>query len=541
MKNQIPLIAIAVFAITILLSQAFYIQPAIAQLTFTTTTISYTGNVSDQSNCHYIDSEESWCSSTSGVKIINPTSQAIVQTLFSGIEVQDLDCTTTYCYSWHGGGTVTGNLTKWTISTRTVNNSTTFTISGGANIGRQIDALNAQGAENILVGASSGCNTGSTSTKGLCIMNGDGNLLQTARFISSGDTGAAAVLFNVKWSETLATVGEPTLNNALIAFQDGAGTRTIKIINLSDPDTTFATTQTCSTTFSTLGATEMFQIFVYNENYYIPNDAGATGAYGEVPIDSTTCTVTNRYPTTWDVPVALITDGEFFYTASYDGATSKSAFQVYNSSSVALATYNITNTSAPALPVKNGWYHSTEGEVQILGNNRLIVFVTQDVPSGGGGGTGGGAIDCNLPENENILICRLGGDGTLGSAGAFVIGNTTQGTGILGIGCSIGLVDCTSDSNPQTNGLGILIFIASIFVIVGMFYRSLGASATFQLPVFIWVMIIVALSAFFTITEIIDPVFLILSIVAVIALAAPKVIGVIQNRGGGFGGGGSTE
>ena len=148
-----------------------------------------------------------------------------------------------------------------------------------------------------------------------------------------------------------------------------------------------------------------------------------------------------------------------------------------------------------------------------------------------------GGINCNLPENANILICRLGGDGTLGSAGAFVIGNVSAGTGFLGIGCSIGLVDCTEDQDPRSNGLGLLIFIASIFVIVGIFYRSLGAGATFQLPVFIWVIIIVALSAFFTITNIIDPIFLILSVIAVIALAVPKVIGMIQSRG--FGGGSS--
>lgn len=147
-------------------------------------------------------------------------------------------------------------------------------------------------------------------------------------------------------------------------------------------------------------------------------------------------------------------------------------------------------------------------------------------------------LDCSLPENANILICRLGGDGTLGSAGAFVIGDIENGTGVLGIGCSLGLVDCSTDSNPQTNGLGLLIFIASIFVIVGMFFATIGAGNTFHMPIFIWVVIIIALSAFFTITGLIDPVFLILSIIAIIALGAPKVISAV--RGSTFGGG-STE
>lgn len=150
-----------------------------------------------------------------------------------------------------------------------------------------------------------------------------------------------------------------------------------------------------------------------------------------------------------------------------------------------------------------------------------------------------GGIDCSLAENENILICRLGGDGTLGSAGAFVVGNTTEGTGILGIGCSIGLVDCVSDPNPQTNGLGLLIFIASVFVVVGMFFKSMGAQATFQMPMYIWIVLLLGLSAFFTITGLIDPVFLILTVVGLIALGAPKIAGMI--KGGSTFGSGSTE
>lgn len=146
---------------------------------------------------------------------------------------------------------------------------------------------------------------------------------------------------------------------------------------------------------------------------------------------------------------------------------------------------------------------------------------------------------CDDPANANILICRMGGDGTLGSAGAFVIGDVQEGTGVLGIGCSTGVVDCVADSNPQTNGLGLLIFIASIFVIVGMFFRSLGASETMKIPTFVWVIIIIALSAFFTITQLIDPVFLILSVIALIALASPKIVGMI--KGGASFGSGSTE
>lgn len=139
---------------------------------------------------------------------------------------------------------------------------------------------------------------------------------------------------------------------------------------------------------------------------------------------------------------------------------------------------------------------------------------------------------CDNPDNAMLLKCRLGENDGLGGVGQSV------GNGIMTLGCNVIFVDCT-DEDPQTNGIGLLAFIASIFVIIGMFYYTIGKDA-FHMPIFIYIIIIVALSAFFTLTGIIDPVFLVLSIVAIIALAVPKVIGIIQNRGGGFSGG-STE
>src|SRR6185503_3634657 len=124
MKTQIPLIALAVFSIAILLT--YDSQEALAQLTFTVTNITYTGNTSNQSSCEYVDSAEVWCSSTSGIKIINPTSRSISSTLYSGITIQDIECSSTYCYSWHNGDTATANLTQWVVDTHDVQNSTTF-------------------------------------------------------------------------------------------------------------------------------------------------------------------------------------------------------------------------------------------------------------------------------------------------------------------------------------------------------------------------------------------------------------------------------
>jgi hypothetical protein len=263
------------------------------------------------------------------------------------------------------------------------------------------------------------------------------------------------------------------------------------------------------------------------------------------------------------VPVAVTgsTYGAYIAGLAFDTTATPDLFYVYDNAEQTtprlrqFSLDTVTTISAEDFDTINGntisgWTSGANAPSQSLAidNNSHVIAITGDTsavrilyltnfvepvtpPSQG--------VDCTLPENANILICRLGGDGTLGSAGAFVIGNTTDGTGILGIGCSIGLVDCTVDDNPQTNGLGLLIFVASIFIVVGMFVRSLGAEETVRTPTFVWVIIIMALSAFFTITGIIDPVFLILSVVALIALGAPKLVGMI--KGGTTFGQGSTE
>jgi len=138
---------------------------------------------------------------------------------------------------------------------------------------------------------------------------------------------------------------------------------------------------------------------------------------------------------------------------------------------------------------------------------------------------------CDNPANANLLRCRLAGGQDITGIGGVV------GDGFLDLGCNVIFADCSDDTNPATNGIGLLAFIASIFVIVGMFYFLMGRDA-FQMHIFIWIVIIIALSAFFTISGLIDPVFLVLTIVAIIALAVPKLIGVV--RGGSTFGGGSS-
>lgn len=242
----------------------------------------------------------------------------------------------------------------------------------------------------------------------------------------------------------------------------------------------------------------------------------------DLSIDGTSFSITN--------PQYVFQRGDSVYVSRDDASTvtaiSKNnwadAFTLFSSlahNDVAFFKGNSTRFNMVAPTTNDNIFYAVDG---VLDSDE------EDTPSGT-------TEFCNDPANVDKLICALGGNGTLGSAGAFVIGNTTEGTGILGLGCNMGIVDCSADSNPQTNGLGYLIFIGAIFVVVGMYYRSLGAEATFKIPLFMWVLILLSLSAFFTITGLIDPTFLILSVIAIIALGVPKIVNRIHPSGMGSG------
>lgn len=164
---------------------------------------------------------------------------------------------------------------------------------------------------------------------------------------------------------------------------------------------------------------------------------------------------------------------------------------------------------------------------------RSIENPNPEPPSGGGGGGGGGGtggVDCTLAENAQKLICRLADNpsdctGALGCGGDFLIGNTTGDIGITPIICNTGIIDCVTNPDMKTNGTGYLITIVAIAIVVGIFWVAsrgdLGA-----IPMFIWFIAVLGIVGFSTVANIIDATFLILAVVAMIALATVKLRGL---------------
>lgn len=462
----------------------------------------------------YVTGVDRYVSINAGnVRVVNPVTYQVQTSYTLSIASDEIACSSTVCYSVANGGS---NNVQWIlgynpISGATVSNATfDFSASGGA-----------YSAVNDMVGGSNSI------------------------VIASGRVYAYAICDNGNY---VMVVASGSSQSGLIGDCSGTHFGTGTSLGMIAFDNKIAVTTDSA-------STNGFQIWLQTGGRVCQGASFTAGTAGHLAYSEETNKIYRTTASSQRVDIMNVntcTDEGDITSANSGLSTILRGIQVnddrgeiYIQSTTTVAVMNLTSPSSLLYSFATGGDTSTPRDktavsieyqqyATVYDTTMRIVQLDEVTPEPS---TSGG-IDCNLPANFNILICRLGGDGTLGSAGAFVVGNISQGTGILGLGCSVGIVDCTEDDNPQTNGLGLLIFIASIFVIVGMFYRSLGAKATFQLPVFIWVVIIIALSAFFTITQLIDPIFLILSVIAVVALAVPKIMNKISPSGFGSG---STE
>lgn len=549
MRTQIPIIVIAVFFISILLSQ---IGIVFAQV-FTVVTgmqeriraISYQASsdsfwVLSEGNgftwLHQIDR-----STRSNIFSYNHTDT--FDDLGAGV-TKDIWCGQTSCYITTDSGLLVGITTEDISPNIFKGINVTGTYAHANSLGHitgRDQVSGGFGSVTLWIDTFTGTN------RNVIIVDGISFTL-TGTLPAYGTTGVNERVHDIRWSE-VAGITDNDLITSTGFITDTAAQNSIVVYNLA----TLAikcNVATPSQNNPIPVAPNYYGAGDSNNKFYVGSIDGIVYVYNE-----NTCGVVQTFSTglTGDLRFLDYDSGRLF--VQENGANAFIKQFAVNSTGFILST-NTTYSPLPSVAqdtfdsvdttMSNARFWLLAGNGQLwfpyTGNDEKVgILIYEAIPEGGGGTIGG--TDCDLPENQFILICRLGQDGAeVGSAGAFVIGNVSQGTGILGIGCTMGLVDCIADPDPQTNGLGLLIFIASIFVIVGMFYASLGGQNTWALfhgsPI-ILVLIIIALSAFFTITEIIDPIFLILSIVAIIALAAPKIIGLIQNRG--FGGGGSTE
>jgi hypothetical protein len=494
-KSSIPIIAIAVFMCVILLAQN-NLEKAFALTTWNTALLT------DPTSLVYSSSFQRWIVIHTGgvIDTINPATHArttiTLPTSITRIYQPSIGCPANYCVVVQDGtGSSDRVLTINPITGAIITNTTTG-ISGLSTV---------QNGNTVMPNG---------YYIGVCTV-GTARVARSIDGIQYGVCGGSTM-----GAQNILNSASGTTKTAFI--NDGASAVQVW-------DNT-ALTLTCSVAVS---AGTGGEVVYYSSNFYVVISTTTINKYAESNCAAGTG-ITGTSLTTQFQGLRYNTGRDEFYVLS----TTTLAVMNLSSSNISTLLYTVdlgsSNSGKQTMDVNTAGEQvarsSTTGSGFVYGVN------LNDNNNGLAGETGNDF--CDQPENANILICVNGGDGTLGSAGAFIIGNTTNGTGVLGIGCSLGFVDCVSDPDPQTNGLGLLIFLASLLLIVGFFYATMGYGA-FSIHPFIWVLIIIVDAAFFTLTGIIDPVFLILAIIAIIALAAPRLKDVIS-RGTSFGSG-STE
>ena len=146
-------------------------------------------------------------------------------------------------------------------------------------------------------------------------------------------------------------------------------------------------------------------------------------------------------------------------------------------------------------------------------------------------------VDCNLPENEFKLLCRQAENaGALTSA---AVSMTQSGNNIV---CQIRLISCTQDSNGQftpdnpdikTNGVGFMLMIVLLGIMIGIFWVASRGQIQ-DIPNYIWIVGSLGILGAATLLEWIDPTMLVIGVIAIIALAAAKMRGLLGGSGGGM-------
>jgi hypothetical protein len=172
------------------------------------------------------------------------------------------------------------------------------------------------------------------------------------------------------------------------------------------------------------------------------------------------------------------------------------------------------------------------------GNSTIFYFKLSDLlingspPSGGGGGTGStGGVDCTDPAFSYRLICNVGNGGLTGASNLL----NQSSTNIL---CQVGLIACTQDpngnfnaNNPdiKTNGVGYILVAIAIALFVGILWVASRGQLT-EIPTFIWFIGTIAIVGTITAFGWIDPTFLIITIITIVAFAVAKARGIFGGQ-----------
>ena len=152
-----------------------------------------------------------------------------------------------------------------------------------------------------------------------------------------------------------------------------------------------------------------------------------------------------------------------------------------------------------------------------------ILIYDEDSPQGG-------SEFCQQPENFNLLRCVLERGDTTPLVGASELIDESTSTII----CQLGLIACTNfvpnDPDTKTNGVGYIILVVALGILIGIFWVASRGDLG-SIPTFLWFIATLAVIGTITAFDLIDATFLVISVIAIIALAVAKAKGIFGSSG----------
>jgi hypothetical protein len=158
-----------------------------------------------------------------------------------------------------------------------------------------------------------------------------------------------------------------------------------------------------------------------------------------------------------------------------------------------------------------------------------------------GTGTGGSCADtnvicsdfCEIAGNEFLLRCRAEANG-----GSLSFGNSTTFNPIGGTNDQLVSALGLSNSDIKTNGVGYLLLAVALLLFNSLWIFTVfvmkGRGVVVDNPIYISALISVAIISAFVLMQFTDPLILIVAVVALVALASPKIVSLVSGiRGGG--------
>lgn len=136
-------------------------------------------------------------------------------------------------------------------------------------------------------------------------------------------------------------------------------------------------------------------------------------------------------------------------------------------------------------------------------------------------------VDCTLEENAQKLICRLEAQGGQLPTFSDLVGQTF-GNSTNNIFVQLGLVP--AGSNIQTNGVGYGLTLVGLGIMISMFALASGMELN-RIPTFVWFLGTLAVIGLSTGFGFVEPLWLIISILVIIALASAKILSTLEIGG----------